>query len=251
MSDRRSAIVVGGAGGIGTEICRRFAADGYRVIVADIDAERAREVSAGLPGAGHDAVAVDVTDEASVERTFDAIETAGAANVLVVAAGGPVLDGPPPTIAEVKTANWHRSIGLNLTGVFYCVRKFAQQRLAEAVSHPRIVIISSGTGQVSSAPMETGYVSAKTALIGLTRQAAFDLAPAQITVNAVAPGVVGTPEFFRNTSEEFRTHVAAATLLKRLGRPEEISAGVVYLASEEASFITGTTLDINGGAHMH
>jgi NAD(P)-dependent dehydrogenase (short-subunit alcohol dehydrogenase family) len=251
MSDRRKAIVVGGAGGIGAEICRRFASEDYRVVVADLDLGGAERVCSKLAGDGHEAVSLDVTDEASVERMFDAVEAEDPANVLVVATGGPVLDGGFPTVAEMKSANWNRSIALNLTGVFYCVRKFAQQRLAHVVPHPRIVIISSGSGEAASAPMETSYVSAKAALIGLTRQAAFDLAPAQITVNAVAPGVVGTPEFFRNTSEEFRSHVASSNLLKRLGRPEEISAGVVYLASEEASFVTGTTLDINGGAHMH
>src|SRR3546814_3604517 len=82
---------------------------------------------------------------------------------------------------------------------------------------------------------------------GLTRQVAYDLAHANITVNTIAPGVVGTPEFYRNTSEEFRAQTARSALLNRLATPEEVGFGVVFLASPQASYITGTTLDINGG----
>jgi len=172
---------------------------------------------------------------------------------LVVASGGaPVNPNDAlPNVAHMTTADWDRNIALNLTGVFFCVRKFAQLRLARRLEHARIITLTSAAGQGARSPGNVGYVSSKAALIGLTRQVAYDLAHAGITVNTVAPGVVGTPEFYRNSSDEFRKATEQATLLNRLGTPEEIGVGVTFLASPEASYITGTTLDINGGIHMH
>jgi len=166
--------------------------------------------------------------------------------------GAPVNpDNPHPNIATTATEDWNRGIALNLSGVFFCIRKFAQLRLARPLEHSRIITMTSGTGQLAVSPANPAYVASKAALIGLTRQVAYDLAHANITVNTIAPGVVGTPEFYRNTSEEFRAQTARSALLNRLGTPEEVGFGVVFLASPQASYITGTTLDINGGAHMH
>lgn len=252
MAERRRAIVVGGAGGIGGDICRRLAAEGYRVVVADRNRERAEEVLPSLAGAGHDVAQFDVTNDAEVDAAFDAIEASDPASVLVVASGGLLVDHLAlPNIATMSTSDWNRTIALNLTGVFFCLRKFAQLRLARPLEHSRIITISSGAGQGAGTPTDVGYVSSKAAIIGLTRQVAFDLSRANITVNTVAPGPVGTPEFFRTTTEQVRAGAARVTLLNRLANPEEVAAGVAFLASPDASYITGTTLDINGGAHMH
>ena len=97
---------------------------------------------------------------------------------------------------------------------------------------------------------DVAYGASKSALLGLTRQAAFELAPAGITVNNGAPGPVGTAEFFRNTNEQIRAGIASLAPLDRLATPEEVAAGVAYIASREAAFITGATLAINGGIHM-
>ena len=131
------------------------------------------------------------------------------------------------------------------------VQKFAQQRLAAPLEHSRIIVIGSAAGEVAGNGTDIAYGSSKAAIFGLIRQAAFDLASANITVNSVAPGPVGTPEFFRNTNEQIRAGIASLTALKRLATPEEVSAGVAYIASREAAYITGSTLAINGGVHMH
>lgn len=251
MTETRRAIVVGGAGGIGSEICRKLASQGYRVVVADFNHEGAREVAAGLQGNGHDTVQLDVTQETSVNAAFDTVEASAPASVLVIASGGPVVHlGQRVNVATITKADWDKTLTLNLTGVFCCVQKFAQQRLAAPLEHGRIIIIGSAAGSVAGSGTDIAYSSSKAAIFGLTRQAAFDLAQAGVTVNNVAPGPVGTPEFFRNTNEQIRAGIASLTLLKRVATPEDVSAGVAYIASREASYITGATLDINGGVHM-
>lgn len=251
MSEDRGAVVVGGAGGIGSDICRRLAAEGYRVTVADINLARSQETLRSLKGQGHDVVQFDVTKDAEVDAAFDAIEARFPPSVLVVATGGLLVDVQAmPTIATMSTSDWEKTIAFNLTGIFFCLRKFAQLRLARPLPHGRIITISSATGQIAGAPVDLAYISSKAAIFGLTRQVAFQLARSGVTVNTVAPGPVGTPEFLRSPKEA-QVASAAGTVLKRLALPEEIGAGVAFLASRDASYITGTTLDINGGAHMH
>lgn len=251
MVDHRRAIIIGGAGGIGSDICRRLASEGYRVVVADLNLERAQEVAGSLDGAGHDHAQLDVTSEESVGAAFDAIEASGPAAILVVASGGPVVDlGKGVNIATMALDDWKKTLDFNLTGVFCCVRKFAQLRLANPLERSRLVIIGSSVGVSAGSGTDIAYVSSKAAIYGFVRQVAFELAPANVTVNAVAPGPVATPEFIRRTNEHIREGIASVTLLKRLAAPEEIAGGVAYLVSPEASYITGATLDINGGVHM-
>ncbi|QFZ85056.1 SDR family oxidoreductase [Variovorax paradoxus] len=252
MTEDRRALVVGGAGGIGGDICRKLASQGYRVVVADFDAEGACKVRDGLHGSGHDVARLDVTNAESVHAAFLGIETSGAASVLVVASGGPVVHlGQQPHVATLSMNDWDRTIALNLTGVFRCIHAFAQLRLVAPIEHSRIIVIGSAAGELAGSGTDIAYGTAKAALLGLTRQAAFDLAAAGITVNNVAPGPVGTPEFFRNTNEPVRSGIASLAALKRLATPQEVSAAVAYIASREAACITGATLAINGGIHMH
>lgn len=251
MVDRGRAIVVGGAGGIGSEICRRLAADGYRLIVADLNAERANAVTDGLEGSGHEPVQLDIMGSASVTAAFDAIEAASPAKILVIASGGPVVHlGMGANVTTMAMADWEKTIALNLTGVFCCLQKFAQLRSANPIDQSRIIILGSAAGLMAGNGTDVAYGVSKAALFALARQAAFELASAQVTVNVVAPGPVGTPEFFRNTNEQIRAGIASMALVHRLATPEEVSAGVAFLVSPEASYITGSTLDINGGLHM-
>lgn len=252
MKEGRTAIVVGGAGGIGSDVCRRLAREGYAVIVVDINLERAQDVMSSLDGSGHRAKKVDVTRVEDVDACFDAIEADTPAAVLIVVSGGTLVNpASPPTVAQMDVDEWDRTILLNITGVFYSVRKFAQQRLAAPKEHSRIILFSSGSGQLGGTPVGIAYVAAKAAIIGFTRQAAAELAPAAITVNSIAPGPVATEEFLRAVSPESRAIVATKIPLNCFATPSEISAGVAFLASRDASYITGTTLDINGGTHMH
>lgn len=245
------AIVVGGGGGIGAAIARRLVDEGYRTVIADLNVDRAKAVAAALPGDGHEATGIDVTREESIAEVFDAIEARSPANVLVIASGGPVVHlGLGINVSTMSMTDWKRTVDVNLTGVFACVTKFAQLRLAKPLNQARIVIIGSSAGNTSGPGTDIAYVSAKAGIFGFVRQAAFELAPANITVNVVAPGPVGTEEFIRNTNEQIRAGMASFIPLKRLASPEEIAGSVAYLVSPEASYMTGASIDINGGSHM-
>lgn len=252
IEEDRTAIVIGGTGGIGSAISRRLASQGHRVVVAGQNAAQAQEVADSLEGSGHSGVRIDVTDEEQLGEAFDRIEAETPAAILVVSSGGPVADlSKRPTIATLDAEDWRRTIDLNLTGVFYAMQKFAQLRVARPLEHARIVTISSTSGQVAQEVIDISYSTSKAGMFGLTRQAAFDLAGVGVTVNTVASGVVGTPAFMENTTEEIRAAASAGTLLKRLATPEEIAAGVTYLTSRDAAYVTGTTLNVNGGIYMN
>ncbi|UZW57486.1 SDR family oxidoreductase [Sphingobium sp. JS3065] len=252
MTVTRTAIIIGGANGIGKSVCERLAADGYKIMLADLDHGSARDLVHALPGDGHQAFATDVTEEAQVESLMDRIEELSPAAILVVVAGAIFVDpANVPNIAQFPTAIWDKTFALNITGTFFCVRKFAAQRLANPLPHTRIVTFASGSGQQAGDPTGVAYAATKAAVLGLTRVAAYELAAHDITVNAVSPGAVGTPVFFKMTSEEARAALAKGTPMGRFADPREIAAGVSFLVSQDASYVTGTTLDINGGLHMH
>ena len=252
VAEDRAAIVVGGAGGIGSAISRRLAAEGYSVTVADRDVVHAKEVAASFDGEGHRVTEIDILDQASVGAAFDAIEARGPAAVLVIASGGPLADlSKHPTVTTLSPADWRATIEYNLTGVFLVIQKFAQLRTASPLEHSRIVTISSTSGQIAQSVIDIAYASSKAGIFGLSRQAAHDLAGVGVTVNTIAAGVTGTPAFMQNTGPEVRAGAVAGTLFKRLATPEEIAAGVAYLSSRDAAYITGTILDINGGNHQN
>ena len=252
MIEDRVALVVGGAGGIGEAVCERLAAEGYLLVVADLDLPRAKALVVRLAGPSHRAIKLDTTDPDEVERCFDAIEEESPAAVMVVIAGG-VFPGEPllPNIAEMDLRRWDQTIALNLNSVFYCLRKFAQQRFARPLDDMRIVVFGSGAGQVAGANADPAYIAAKAGIIGMNRQAAMDLGRIGCTVNTLAPGPIATPAFHRSMSAENKAAIAKVGVLNRIGTPDEVAHGVSFLVSRQASNITGTTLDINGGAHMH
>lgn len=249
--ENRRAIIVGGAGGIGSAICRRLSSEGYRLIVADFNLERAQDVVSSLPGEGHELSHIDITSEDSVSAAFEGVEASSPASILVIASGGPVVHlARGVNVATMAMSDWKRTIELNLTGVFFCVTKFARLRLANPLDQSRIVIVGSSAGLTRGPGTDIAYVSAKAAVFGFARQCAYELAPANITVNVVAPGLVETAEFIRNTNEQLRAGFASIIPLERLAGPEEIGGSVAYLVSPEASYITGASIDINGGVHM-
>jgi NAD(P)-dependent dehydrogenase (short-subunit alcohol dehydrogenase family) len=252
IDEDRAAVVVGGAGGIGSAISRRLAAEGYRVTIADRDLVNAEKVAVSLEGEGHSAVGINILDESSVNEAFNAIEARDPAAVLAIASGGPLADlSKRPTVATLAATEWRATVELNLTGVFLVTQKFAQLRLARPLEHGRIVTIGSTSGQTAQTVIDIAYASSKAGIFALSRQAAFDLAGVGVTVNTIAAGVVGTPAFMQNTSPAVRAGAAADSFLKRLATPEEIAAGVSYLASRDAAYVTGTILDINGGNRLN
>lgn len=250
-SHRQTAVVVGGAGGIGRAICRKLAATGLRIALLDLNEAAGVEILGTLPGQDHIFARVDVTSEASVDAAFSSVETHAPASKLVVVSGGPLgTPAAPSKIFNATLDEWDRTLQLNATGTFLCLRKFAQLRVANPVLATRILLFASITGQLGGSMTGPAYPASKAAVMGLTRQAALDLAPYDIMVNAIAPGSVATDEFKRFVDAPMMKALEARGPLHRIASPEEIADAACFLLSDACSYMTGATLDVNGGALM-
>jgi len=248
----RIALVTGGARGIGAEICRALARDGQQVVVADINLAGARDVCAHLPDKSHAAFHVDVSDESSVLKLFDEVEASlGAISVLVTAAGGPfVRKGEYLRLVDTTLDNWIRTEALNGRGTFLCVREFLRRRAQSNVSDGRIVTIASLAALRVNPSTGVAYGAAKSAVVNITRHAASEGAALGITANAIAPGLIDTPAVRENSTTEQIEAARCAMPLGDIGRPADIAEMAAYLASPKARFITGATMDVNGGVRM-
>ena len=238
MSNGRVAVVIGGASGIGWASANALAADGCRVVIADLNGDGARERAAEL-GEPHTPAQVDVTDEESVRRLFEDI---GPLDVVVSCAGF----GSLGLITDLAVDQFRSVIDVCLTGAFI-VAKYAGQKLREGGS---LVSISSLNGRQPAVGM-SAYCAAKAGLSMLTQVAALEMGSRGIRVNAVAPGFVHTPLTAAAASvpgvvEDYIDNTA----LGRAGTPEDIANAVVYLCSPGSSWMTGEVLDLNGGAHL-
>jgi NAD(P)-dependent dehydrogenase (short-subunit alcohol dehydrogenase family) len=240
----RSAIVTGGARGIGRAVSERLAAEGARVLVADLDPKMAADTARRIRQNGGSArsCAVDVRRPGSVARMVQtAIRWFDAIDILVNNAGV----GRSSRVADMTTAEWHLVLEVNLTGAFLCARAvypWMQQRGAG-----RIVNMASMAGRATSTVGGAHYTASKAGLLGLSRHLAREWAADAITVNAVSPGIIDTPMLRADTDARRRASLSASIPLRRLGEPEEIAALVCFLASDEAAYITGANVDIHGG----
>lgn len=246
---RRIAIVTGAARGIGEATAQALAGDGLAVAVADLDLAGARRVAASLPGDGHGAFQVDITDERAVEDLFQNVEAGlGAMSVLACVAGGPFLvPGRRPSIVETTTENWIRTEALNARGTFLCIRTMLRRRGGKRLSDGRIVTVSSMSGITAESPTGPAYSAAKAAVIHLTRVAALEAAPLGITANTVAPGLTDTPAVRGDLTPEQLEAARQAIPVGRLGTPQDIAALIAFLASPRAGYITGAVIEANGG----
>lgn len=252
----RVALVTGGAGDLGLAACMRLAQLGYRVAVADLDGGKSRDKAAGLPGSGHMGTAIDVADETSVARAFAAVESGiGPVAVLVTVAGvivnGP--DGAQSLLADTSLDAWEKTFAVNTRGTFLCIREFARLRARTPVEHGRVITVSSSAAQLGGYQARSAYCASKGAVLSLSKEAARELAPAGITVNSIAPGPMDTAllQAARGPKPAAGNYDALALIpLRRIGQPQEFAAAVAYLASVDAAYITGATLDINGGSRM-
>ncbi len=249
----RTALVTGGARGIGLGVCRALAEDGLRVVVADLDQGGCEAAAASLPGTGHAGVALDVTSEPSVSGGFDEAERrlGGRVDVLVACAGVLLFkpDGDRPLVAETELAGWERTLGVNLTGCFLTLREYAR-RAPERNEGGRIVTVSSSAAQLGGYRSSAAYIASKAGVLGLTKALARELAPRGITVNAVAPGLIDAPMLRLSLDPGDDARAAAAIPLNRIGQPEDVAGAVRFLASASASYLTGVTIDVNGGYRM-
>lgn len=246
--DDTVVIVTGAGSGIGAGIARKCAVEGAHVIVTDLNTAGATAVSEEIVGAGGRATphTVDVTDKASVEAMVEAvIAEHGRIDVLVNNAG---WDRGMPFL-ETEPDFWRKVIDINYVGVLNTCAAVLP-RMVEA-GRGSVVNLGSDAGRVGSSG-EAVYAGAKGAVIAFTKSIARELARNQITVNAVCPGPTDTPLFASMGDEEgkLRAALTKAIPLRRLGQPDDLANAVVFLASAEASFITGQTLSVSGGLTM-
>jgi 2-hydroxycyclohexanecarboxyl-CoA dehydrogenase len=238
----RKALVTGGASGIGAAIARRLAAEGAQVWIGDVNVQGAREVAVE---SGAEVVSLDVTEPESADS---ALEATGTLDVLINNAGTDEF----AFFADTDPALWQRVIAVNLFGVLACTHA-ALPGMQEA-GYGRIVNIASEAGRVGSKGSAV-YSAAKGGVIAFTKTIAREGARFGITANAIAPGPIETPLLmgareFGELGEKVIETMKAGTQLRRLGRPDEVAAAAAFLASEEASYVTGETLGVSGGLGM-
>jgi 2-hydroxycyclohexanecarboxyl-CoA dehydrogenase len=242
-----TAIVTGGGSGIGLAIAERLAADGLAVAVFDLNGGAADDAAAKIGAAGGRAVgvAVDVTDRPGIDAAVAEVRTSlGAATVLVNNAG---LDGFDPFL-KIDLDTWNRILEVNLTGTFQCCQAVVPDMIAAGWG--RIVNISSSSAH-GGQPFMTHYVAAKAGVMGFTKALALELGPKGITVNTIPPGFIDTPMLRRSESKgrlgEGVDHHASLTPVRRVGRPEDIAAACSFLVRDEAGYVTGQVIGVNGG----
>ena len=240
----RVALVTGAAKGIGAAIADRLAGAGHHVLIGDIDFDQARAKAAALKSGGHDADAVllDVGDAQSVAAAFADIDARWQRCDIVVNNAGIAKTAP---FLDFPLDSWQAHLNVNLTGVLLCSQHGG--RLMRREGWGRIINIASVAGMRAVGVGRTGYGTSKAAVIGLTRQMAVELAEYNITANAVAPGPVDTPMTKVLHSAAFRQAYTSAIPLRRYGTPEEVAAAVAYLASEDAGYVSGIVLPLDGG----
>ncbi len=245
----RVAVVTGGASGMGEATCHEMARRGCKVAVLDVNGPAAQRVSEDLRASGAIAlgVAVDVTDRPAVEEAFAKVRSElGPVSILVTSAG--IVDFAPFT--DITPEDWSRIIDVNLTGTFHCCQVALPDMIA--AKWGRIVMISSSSAQRGS-PRMAHYAASKGAVITLTKSLAREYASLGITVNNIPPSGIDTPMQRQSQAQgtvSSTDKLASNIPLGHLGSAEDVAVAVGFLCSEEAGFITGQVLGVNGGAVM-
>ncbi len=244
----RVAIVTGAAQGIGEATVRKLAERGASVIGVDVKADRLAQVMETLPNGL--AVVQDVTDAEADQRMVREVQQSyGRVDILVNVAGG--ILGAPAGLDRLSPRDWHRVLDLNLHAPFYLSLSVAP--IMKAQGWGRIITVGSGAGRSHSRTGIIPYTAAKAGVMGLMRQLAVELAPFGVLCNVVAPGLILSPlgrgEWERRSQTE-KAEVLSTIAIRRLGEPAEIATVIAFLASEEASYLVGQTISVDGGHWM-
>ncbi|OHV39153.1 MULTISPECIES: SDR family NAD(P)-dependent oxidoreductase [Pseudofrankia] len=248
MTEQRTALVTGSGSGIGRAIAHRLAADGFAVAILDLNADAAKKVAEEIGEAGNEAVAFGGVDVSSREQVNAAVES-------IRASMGPVLalvNNAGITgfreFLKISDASWDKTIAVNLSGPFYLTQAVLPDMIA--AHWGRIVNISSSSAQGGQQYM-THYVASKAGLIGMTKALALEFGPEGITVNTIPPGFVDTPMLRESERRGMLgggvDDHAEKTPVRRAGKPEDIAAATSFLCRDEASYITGQIIGVNGG----
>ncbi len=233
----RTALITGASRGIGLACAQALASAGTRVILAARDAAKLEAASAAIPDSSW--VTIDLSSQESIKEAF---AKAGPIDILVNNAAV-TKDG---LALRMKKDDWDAVLATNLTGAFLAVQQVMQGMMKQRWG--RIINISSIVGETGN-PGQANYVASKAGLIGLTKSLAQEIASRNITVNAIAPGFIDT-DMTAALSDELKQNMLGHIPLKRFGKPEDVAAAVKFLASEEAGYITGAVLNVNGGMYM-
>jgi len=247
LVDGKSALVTGGASGIGRATALALAREGARVLVADVDGAGAEAVAKAIAEQGGRARAVrsDVSDPADVAAMVGAaVDAFGRLDCAVNGAG---VIGTPGLLHELSLDTWQRTLAVNLTGVFLCMQQ--ELRVMRAQGSGAIVNVSSGGGAIGT-PALAHYGASKHGVLGLTKTAALENARSGVRVNAICPGSTDTPMLagFMGSSEAARKMILASAPSGRLGRPEEVAEAAVWLCSDRASYVSGESLFVDYAA---
>jgi 2-hydroxycyclohexanecarboxyl-CoA dehydrogenase len=242
----RVAVVSGAASGMGLAIARHLAVRGDRVALLDVQGDAARMAAEGLREAGAQAIAaeVDVVDRRAIDAALDKVRAEfGPVEIMVTSAGLDAFEA----FTDITLESWEHLLAINLTGTFHCLQAAVPDMIAR--SWGRIVTISSSSAQSGAARM-AHYVASKGGVIALTKALALELAPHGITVNCIPPGLTDTPMARRAEAagDLFKLEKLAARIpIRRAGTPDDIAAACGFLCSEEAGYITGQVIGVNGG----
>jgi 2-hydroxycyclohexanecarboxyl-CoA dehydrogenase len=245
----RVAVVTGAAAGMGEGVARRLAAAGHQVALLDLDGNAAARAADDLRTTGASALGLetDVADRAAVDDALAKVRRElGPIGIMVTSAGFDEFR----SFTDITAEAWERMLAVNLTGTFHCLQAAIPDMLA--ASWGRIVTISSSSAQSGAARM-AHYVASKGGVVGLTKALAVEYAPHGITVNSIPPGFIDTPMARRAEARGDLPSidaVAARTPVRRAGTPDDIAAACAYLCSEEAGYVTGQLLGVNGGWYL-
>ena len=241
------AVVTGGAQGIGRAVAFGMAREGAKVLVADLQAEKAQSVANELHALGAQTAAIDVNvaDESSVKRmATSAFERFGRADILVNVAG---IYYPKASVVDLSEEDWDRTIDINVGSNFLCCREFVPATRAQKSG--RIISLASGIGHYGMRQF-AHYAASKAAVMGFVKALAREVGPDGITVNAICPGSANTSMPRQHRSEEDVMARLRSTPLPHVLEPEDIAGPILFLASDAAAYITGQSYDINCGSYM-